>query len=626
MRTRVVFVVLCAACAGGLTLAAQPGQAASLPSYRAVPIESPNPQARTRFGDIVHTIGDINGDGVRDVITTADSATVNGVAGVGQVYVLSGRTGAVLLTLNDPEPQANAGFGVSITGLGDVNGDGVPDIAVGAPFQTVNGNANQGKMYVFSGRDGHLLHSIDDPRPQANAYFGALFVTGTGDLNGDGVPDLAVASPGEDVGAVPKAGAAYVFEGRDGTMVRRIPNPNPETFVATNEAFFSMGLTNPGDVNGDGVDDLVVGFAGTTVNGNVDQGRAYVYNGKCVASPSCPLTGALLRTLDDPVPQAYAYFGSMYSDPGVPGDVNGDGVRDIFVDADGQTVSGVPNAGAAYLFSGQDGSLLRTLTSPVPEDSGFFGFISSPAGDLNRDGTPDLLVGQTGAAHIGGAYAYGGAWVFDPRSGNILADFTSLAPDAGQGIASPGDANGDGFPDYFLSAPRTDVGANPRQGRVFQVLSVPPPPLVQPPPPGPQLPSTPPPAIPPRAVVSNDFGLRGVRVGSDGTITLSALSPGGGRFSAAATTTVAGSTIKRKKSKQTKITYGATTITVARVGLVNVVIKPTARAKRALKEHKQLLVLVSVTFQPTGGSARTRTKRVRLKARKARKKHTTKKH
>ena len=83
----------------------------------------------------------------------------------------------------------------------------------------------------------------------------------------------------------------------------------------------------------------------------------------------------------------------------------------------------------------------------LPETDGYFGFIFSPAGDLNRDGTKDLLIGQTGAAHLAGKYAFGGAWVY-LRAGNVLADFTHIALDAGQGIASPGDVNGDGCPDY----------------------------------------------------------------------------------------------------------------------------------------------------------------------------------
>jgi hypothetical protein len=459
MNVRVVFVVIGAACA---LYTASPAVAAPVPPYQAVAVGSPSPEAKTVFGEVMHTIGDIDHDGVREVITKAET-TVSGLPRVGRVWVLDGESRAVLLTLNDPDPQLGAGFGSSITGLGDVNGDGVPDIAVGAPFTSVNGNAGQGRVYVFSGKDGRLLYSVDDPTPQPHANFGGLFATATGDLNGDGVPDFATVAPGEDVNGVATAGAAYVFEGKDGNMIRRIPNPSPETFTSS-EVLFGMGLTNPGDVNGDHVDDLVVGFAGTTVNGNVNQGRAYLFSGK---------TGSLLRTLDDPVPQANAYFGSMYSDPYAPGDVNGDGVRDLYVDADGQTTAGLANAGQAYLFSGRDGRLLRTLKSPMPQDSGFFGFIFSPAGDLYRNGSQDLLVAQTGSAHLTGAYAVGGTWVLDPRNGNVLADFTSIAPDTGQGIASPGDVNGDGIPDYFLSAPRADIGNNPRQGIAFQVLSVP---------------------------------------------------------------------------------------------------------------------------------------------------------
>ncbi len=456
MKRRAPLIVLAVVCC------AAPAAAEAVPPYQGLSIESPQPEARTVFGEIVHTVGDIDRDGVKDVITTAEN-TVNGVSGVGRAFVLSGRTGAVLLTLDDPEPQPFAGFGVSITGLGDVNGDGVPDLAVGAAFQSVNGNDSQGKLFVFSGKNGHLLYGVDDPHPQASAYFGALFVTATDDLNGNGVPDFAVAAPGEDVDGVPTSGAAYAFDGRDGSMIRRMPNPRPETYHTTSEAFFAMGLTDPGDVDGDHVDDLVMGFAGTTVSGNVDQGRAYLVSGR---------TGALLRSFDDPAPQANAYFGSMYSDRGAPGDVNGDRVRDIYIDADGQTVGGIPDAGQAYLFSGKDGRLLRTLASPMPQDHGFFGFIFSSAGDLFHDGTQQLLVGQTGAAHVAGSYALGGAWVFDPRTGVVLADFTRIAPDAGQGIGSPGDANGDHIPDYFLGAPRTSPGNNPRQGRVFQVLSV----------------------------------------------------------------------------------------------------------------------------------------------------------
>jgi len=240
-----------------VTGAAQPAAATAVPPYRAVTVESPSPEAKTVFGEIMHTVGDVDRDGVRDVITTAEN-TVGGLQGVGRVWVLSGRTGAVLLTLDDPDPQLFAGFGVSLAGLGDVNGDGIADLTVAAPFQSVftgsgtgcgrpepNGcNESQGKVYVFSGSDGRLLYSVADPRPQPNAFFGALFSTATGDLNGDGVPDFVEPANGEDVGGVPRAGAAYVLSGKDGSVIRRIPNPSPEPFDFS-ESIYSMGLTNP---------------------------------------------------------------------------------------------------------------------------------------------------------------------------------------------------------------------------------------------------------------------------------------------------------------------------------------------------------------------------------------------
>lgn len=477
MRLRLGLVVVCAVYAGGLSLARHSeGAVLPSPSYSARTIESPAPEAFSRWGSLLHTVGDVDRDGDRDVAALADGASSGGVMGVGRVWILDGTTGRVILALEDPEPEYGAAFGASMAGLGDVNHDGVPDFAIGAPYASFtpggspclpgpppapNCNVNQGKVYVFSGRSGKLLYAVNAPHPQANAYFGALYGEATNDLNGDGIPDFVETENGEDVNGVPSAGAAYLLEGKNGSIIRRIPNPHPETYTTFGETIFDMGLNVPGDVNGDGVDDIEVGFNATTVDGLKNAGRAYLFSGK---------TGRVLRSFTDPHPQADGDFGSGYSDPGAPGDVNGDHVPDIMIDAENQTVAGV-SAGAAYIFSGRDGRLLQTLTSPTPIDASFFGYIYSPGGDPDGDKIPDILVGQTGSAHIQGAYALGGAWVFDGHTGKILADFRSIAPDAGEGVASPGDVNGDCIPDYFLGAPRTDVGAVKRQGRVFEVLS-----------------------------------------------------------------------------------------------------------------------------------------------------------
>jgi hypothetical protein len=193
-----------------------PGSAQAVrpvPAYTQAFIDSPNPQASDfqGFGVALMKAGDVDRDGVGDIITSDPNQTVNGMATVGRAWVFSGRTRRVILTLEHPEPQADASFGRSVIGIGDVNGDGVPDLEAAANRQDVfvgtpgpgqgcglpepNGcNENQGKAYVFSGATGGLLYSISDPVPQPGANFGFFYVAGPGDLNGDGTPDLVVAA------------------------------------------------------------------------------------------------------------------------------------------------------------------------------------------------------------------------------------------------------------------------------------------------------------------------------------------------------------------------------------------------------------------------------------------------
>ena len=482
MRHR--FVIAALALAGASLVGGQSASGAPIPSYTPTAIASPSPQAKGFFGTDLHVAGDLDRDGVNDVIAAQSSTTVNGLANVGRVWVLSGRTGAVIRTFDDPQPQTNGRFGSSAIGIGDVNGDGVPDLAIGANGHTVNGNAGQGRVYVFSGSDGHLLYTIDDPVAEGGARFGGLFATGLGDVNGDHVPDFLEPAPGQFLtpGGTTRLGAAYVFSGKDGSLLYRIDNPLGQAGQAD---YFAQGISDPGDVNGDGVDDFIIGSPGATIGGNKNQGQAYLFSGK---------TGALLRTFDDPHPQPGAFFGNMVGQPGAPGDLDGDGVPDLLITGAGQDAGNTASAGQAFLFSGKTGSLVQTFNSPLPQVHGFFGFYFSAGGDLNGDGTPDVLIGQTGTPNKPQS-AVGGAWVLDGRTGNPLVSFTGSAEQgAGQSVVSIGDANADGAPDYFLGQPYLDVGANTNQGGVIAEYSkVPPaaPPLGAPGTSGPSTVSTP---------------------------------------------------------------------------------------------------------------------------------------
>lgn len=466
---------LLAAVAAAVTLLAGGTQALAdtpVPSYTESAIDSPSPEATSfqGFGIALARAGDVDRDGAGDIIAGNSAQTVSGLAGAGRAWVFSGRTRQVIFTLTNPEPQADAAFGRSVIGIGDVNGDGISDLEVGAPRQDVytgsgtqcgqpepNGcNENQGKAFVFSGANGGLLYPIDDPVPQASANFGFFYVTAPGDLNGDGTPDVIITARGENAGGLTKSGAAYAFNGKNGSMLYRIDNPNPEA-----GANFGQGIGDPGDINGDGVDDYVIGAGSASgLGGGLFQGRAYLFNGR---------TGARLLTLDDPIPQIGASFGATLGGVGAPGDVNGDGVRDIYVNATQQNVNGLTAAGKGYILSGRDGSLIRAIDSPALQQDAGFGFAYDDAGDLNGDGTRDLLVGQFSSGNPTGYTS--GAWVIDPRSGGVLAAFPGTTNGPGDTLASPGDVNGDTCPDYFLGGPTLDAGGNQHQGRIIVELS-----------------------------------------------------------------------------------------------------------------------------------------------------------
>ncbi len=408
-------------------------------------LDTPNPQANAWFGSSL-AMGDVNGDGKADIAVGTGGEDVGGNTDQGRVYAFSGADGSLLFTLDTPNPQADAYFGFAVA-VGDVDGDGKGDIAVGAPLEDVGGNAGQGRAYVFSGAPPHsLLFTLDTPNPQAWAHFG--YSVAVGDVNGDGKVDIAVAAPDEDVGGNEDQGRAYVFSGTDGSLLFALDTSNAQVY-----AYFGSSLA-VGDVNDDGRADIAVG-APEDVGGNEDQGRAYVFSGA---------DGSLLFTLDSPSPQAHAYFGGSLA----MGDVNGDGKADIAVGAYGEDVGGNEDQGRAYVFSGADGSLLFTLDTPTPQAHAAFGF-SVAMGDVNGDGKADIAVGAYGE-DVGGNVDQGRAYAFSGSDGSLLFTLNTPNPQAnayfGLSVAV-GDVDGDGKGEIVVGAPNEDVGGNANQGRAY---------------------------------------------------------------------------------------------------------------------------------------------------------------
>jgi len=415
-----------------------------LPPYVLI---NPNPQTLAYFGRSV-AVGDVNGDGKGDIAVGASNEDVDGNADQGRAYVFSGTTRSLLLTLDTPNPQAGVWSGYSVA-VGDVNGDDNADIAVGAPSENVDGNAYQGRAYVFSGDNGSLLFTLDTPNPQGPAGFGASVAIG--DVDGDGNADIAVGANGEGVSGNAYQGRAYIFSGADSSLLFTLGTPNPQA-----DARFGWTLA-VGDVNGDGKADIAVGAILEDVSDNANQGRAYVFSGA---------EGSLLFTIDTPNPQADAYFGYSLA----VGDVNGDGKADVAVGARYEDVGGNADQGRVYVFSGADGSLLFTLDTPNPLAGARFGN-SVAMGDVDGNGKADIAVGADGE-DVSCNVDQGRAYVFSGANGSLL--FTPYIPNPqkydfwGYSVAV-GDVNGDGNDDIAVSGP---LGRN-GNGAVYVLASDP---------------------------------------------------------------------------------------------------------------------------------------------------------
>jgi len=405
------------------------------------------------FGESVSDAGDVNGDGYADVIVGAYSNDVGG-SGAGRAYVYYGgpaADNAADLTLTG---EVGSFFGTSVSGAGDVNGDGYADIIVGAAGY----NSYQGRAYVYYGGPGaDTVPDLTLTGEATDDAFGAS-VSGAGDVNGDGYGDIIVGAD-PTFAASANTGRAYVYYGGPGA-------DNVADLTLTGEAAndaFGFSVSGAGDFSGDGYADVVVGAQGNDAGG-ANAGRAYVYYGGPGADnvADLTLTGGTAGDL----------FGISVSGAG---DVNGDGYADVIVGASGNDVAGT-DAGQAHVFHGGPGADTVadwTLTGEAAEDR--FGYSVSGAGDVNGDGYPDVIAGAY-SNDAAGSIA-GRAYVFYAGpAADTVADVTltgEAAYDAfGLSVSGGGDVNGDGYADVVVGAWQ-DGGGDNATGRAYVYTSRP---------------------------------------------------------------------------------------------------------------------------------------------------------
>jgi hypothetical protein len=471
--------------------------------------------AGERTGFAVAQVGDVNGDGTPDVAVSAPDAAGPDRPGAGVVTIVFGPvTGKLDLDkapgLRIVGAAAKGQLGLAVAPAGDVNGDKLADVVIGAP--NVAGGA--GAAYVVAGRAETGTIDLAAPGAALQTIAGGAAgdglgtsVAGLGDVDGDGVSDVAVGSPGADRAGT-DGGAVDVVYGTAGGGSADVTQLGSAglSIVGPQGALAGLSVAAAGDVDGDGHADVALG-APTFAPGGAPRGAAFVVRGRA--------GGGTLALDGLPAAEGWRFTGAHAGDffganVAATSDVDGDGHPDLVVGAPLAAVDGKEHAGSAYVLYLGAAPLTADLGDTLAPDRGMridganegeeAGAAIRGLGDLDGDKLADVVVTAPFAGALGRREA-GVAYVI--RAGKVAADkpadpvvlATSGLGAAGFRIVGPGeearlysatpggDLDGDGAPDLLLGA----VPPNGRAsgGGAYAVFAP------QPAPPAPPLPPDP---------------------------------------------------------------------------------------------------------------------------------------
>jgi hypothetical protein len=340
-----------------------------------------------QLGAAFAAIGDLNGDGTVDFAVSDPSYRSGGtLLGSGRVYLVSGADGTTLRSYETDPAQAQY-FGLSLAAL-DADGDGIPDLAVGAPGHA----AGSGAVRVYSGADGALLSMVVGV---ASSQFGSSLAN-AGDQDGDGSDDLFVGAPNANFAR----GSVTVQSGSGGGVLRTI---------ASDVSFSQFGQTvaATGDLDGDGRAELVVGAPGFRSGSSVTGRVSLIRSSDDTALAQILGTGTYTRLGESLAPAA---------------DADGDGIPELMV--------GSYSGGVALLVSGADLATVKDLSL-----GGLAAFQPVTVGgsvDFDADGIADYLVGSPGL-NTAVTPAAGGIRILSGADGSTLLEKLATSPISGLG-------------------------------------------------------------------------------------------------------------------------------------------------------------------------------------------------
>ena len=472
-------------------------------------------------GFSVRSAGDINDDGFDDVVVGARRTAPGGNSDAGSTYVIFGTDAGFPGILPVTSLNGSNGFvingvtagnnlGESVSGAGDINGDGIDDLIIGEP----DANNNAGAAHVIFGKatpfaasidintlsaaDGFSIAGLNGSGPGFNGDQFGVVVSSAGDVNNDGIGDVIIGARDATTGLNNTgAGQAFVIFGSASSFgtsfdLNTLNGANGFVLDGLNTGDRTgFSVNSAGDINGDGVDDIAIGAPRADRDAQVyDNGKVYVVFGSTIVGPP----SVDLESLDGT--NGFVFEGANGEDRtgysvDATGDINGDGLDDLIIGSPRTDANGYSNTGTSYVVFGSNSGFAAQLSpGDLTGSTGFAingyhveegdysatfssGSDVSGAGDINGDGIDDLLVGAIYSNLPSDGYYGGRAFVVFGTDSGFDANVELSSLNGTNGFAVPsvsnydylgisvseaGDVNGDGFDDVILGASQANSG------------------------------------------------------------------------------------------------------------------------------------------------------------------------